>query len=79
MEVFLRILNLNALYMRNNYFTGTIPPGLGHLPSLIYLELLDNDLTGTLPTEFNLRHRLFLDGVVSFVASESQLAGTLLD
>ena len=35
--------------LNSNGFTGTIPPSLGNLDNLYWLDLADNRLTGTIP------------------------------
>lgn len=41
-------LDLDVLYLNNNYFDGTIPDALGNTPSL-YVTLANNKFTGPIP------------------------------
>src|SRR5215467_554743 len=37
--------------LRHNYLTGNIPPELGQLTALVYLDLGSNELSGNIPGE----------------------------
>ena len=43
---------VTRLELRNNNLTGELPPELGTLPGLLYLNLRDNNLTGQFPLEW---------------------------
>ncbi|KAL5648892.1 hypothetical protein ACJX0J_012754, partial [Zea mays] len=68
--------NLQAL--NSNKFTGTIPPTLGLLSNLFWLDLADNQLTGYIPV--STATTLGLDQLTHmkhFHFNKNQLSGTL--
>ena len=57
--------SVDTLVIRNNELSGAIPPELGQLKNLEYLDLRDNDLSGPIPVELgqlqNLQQLIFWD------------------
>ncbi|KAK1559672.1 hypothetical protein Q3G72_017123 [Acer saccharum] len=46
-------------YLHGNRLTGPIPPELGNMSKLSYLQLNDNQLAGTIPAELGKLEQLF--------------------
>ncbi|XP_020398708.1 probable leucine-rich repeat receptor-like protein kinase At5g49770 [Zea mays] len=69
---------LQSLALNSNKFTGTIPPTLGLLSNLFWLDLADNQLTGSIPV--STATTLGLDQLTHtkhFHFNKNQLSGTL--
>ena len=64
-----RVSDLNLRY---NRMSGTIPPTLGNLSDLIYLDLQGNQLSGTIPSELG-----NLSNLTILRIDSNQLSGTI--
>ena len=66
--------SLEDLSLYKNQLTGSIPPELGNLNSLVYLFLDDNQLTGSLPISIeqlgNLNYLWINDNLLTGVISD---------
>lgn len=63
----------DRLFLSQSALNGTIPSAIGHLTSLIQLNLEQQNLTGTIPTELLLltalsKNGLFLCELIALVA-----------
>ena len=63
---------VTELFLASRQFTGSIPPELGRLSSLVSLNLSDNELAGEIPSEF-----VGLSGLESLDLSNNELAGEI--
>ena len=43
---------LGEFKIRSNLFTGALPNDLGLLPNLYYLDLAENNISGSIPPSF---------------------------
>ncbi len=71
----LKILNATAithLYFDRNNFSGVIPPQIGQLSNLMFVNLGYNELTGSIPIEFSQ-----LKKISSLYFSGNQLSGAI--
>eukprot|EP00253_Pinus_taeda_P015474 PITA_15474 len=65
--------NLSLLKLANNLIEGNIPPHIGNLTSLTYLNLSGNSLNGSIPSLRNLRN------LERLVLGNNKLQGDILD
>ena len=70
--VIMRSRNIYQLVLNSNQLVGTIPPELGNLAILQYLDLHDNQLKGEIPSEIG-----GLSNLESLYLSINQLAGQI--
>ncbi|XP_059283466.1 probable LRR receptor-like serine/threonine-protein kinase At1g53430 [Lycium ferocissimum] len=66
--------SLKSIYLCRNFFNQTIPPELGSLPSLEYLDLGDNFLSGKIPEELG-----NITSLIRLYLFDNNLSGVLPD
>ncbi|CAB9513348.1 LRR receptor-like serine threonine-protein kinase [Seminavis robusta] len=71
-DLFSKLTKLTRLCIKNNNFSGLIPPEVGLLSSLKQLELQNTNLAGTLPAEL-----LVLENLTSVVLQNTSLWGSI--
>nr|DAD20237.1 TPA_asm: hypothetical protein HUJ06_021700 [Nelumbo nucifera] len=53
------LTHTGKLYLHENKLTGKIPPELGNMSKVSYLQLSDNELVGGIPAELGKLEQLF--------------------
>ncbi|XP_030481510.2 receptor-like protein EIX2 [Cannabis sativa] len=67
--------NITMLYLRDNHFSGPIPPNIGEvMPFLSDLDISINSLTGTIPLSISK-----ITGLTTLVISNNKLSGKIPD
>jgi Leucine-rich repeat (LRR) protein len=70
--VYLTGNRVSEMFLYSNKVQGSLPPELGKLTGLVYLNLWDNQLTGNIPPELGK-----LTGLGTLILSNNQLTGSI--
>jgi Leucine Rich Repeat len=86
-DLWTKMTQLEYLWLRENQFTGLLPPTFGNMTSMRSLKLFKNELIGQLPTELNLMTNMMeleldhnkFSGTIPYLAHMKELEKLLLN